>query len=101
MANVEPPMASDGPPIPGAELRRAVPEDGPELLVLQRCCWVDEALANETLDIGALHEWLDDVRRWIDEWTTWCVRLSGRLIGAVRARQEGTTWEIGRLMVAP
>jgi tRNA (guanine37-N1)-methyltransferase len=101
MARDEPTIASAGLPIEGAELRRAVPEDAPELLVLQRCCWVDEALANETLDIGALHESLDDVRAWIDEWTTWCVRLSGRLVGAVRARQEGTTWEIGRLMVAP
>jgi ribosomal protein S18 acetylase RimI-like enzyme len=62
---------------------------------------VDEAITNETLDVPALHETLDDVRQWIDEWTTWCVRLAGRLVGAVRARQEGTTWEIGRLMVAP
>jgi GNAT superfamily N-acetyltransferase len=69
--------------------------------VLQRCCWVDEAIANDTLDIGALHESLDDVRRWLDEWTTWVVRLHGRLVGAVRAQREGATWEIGRLMVAP
>jgi GNAT superfamily N-acetyltransferase len=89
------------PPIEGVEVRRAGPDDAAELLVLQRCCWVDEALANETLDLGALHESLDDVRCWIEEWTTWCVRLAGRLVGAVRARQEGTTWEIGRLMVAP
>src|SRR5205823_7912530 len=89
------------PPIEGAELRRADRHDAAELLVLQRCCWVDEAIANQTLDIGALHESLDDIRHWIDEWTTWCVRLGGRLIGAVRAHREGTTWEIGRLMVAP
>jgi len=95
------PSARDGPPIEGAELRRAVPDDAAELLVLQRCCWVDEAMANETLDIAALHESLDDVRQWIDEWTAWCVRVGGRLVGAVRARQEGTTWDIGRLMVAP
>ena len=29
------------------------------------------------------------------------MRVDGRLVGAVRARQEGSTWEIGRLMVAP
>jgi len=91
----------DLPPLEGAELRRADRADAAELLVLQRCCWVDEAIANETLDIGALHETLDDVRRWLDEWITWVVRLDGRLVGAVRARQYGTTWEIGRLMVAP
>jgi tRNA (guanine37-N1)-methyltransferase len=88
-------------PIDGAEVRRAGPADAAELLVLQRCCWVDEAIANETLDIGALHESLDDVRRWLEEWSTWCVRRDGRLIGAVRAHREDSHWEIGRLMVAP
>jgi GNAT superfamily N-acetyltransferase len=89
------------PPIVGAEVRRAVTADAGELLVLQRCCWVDEAIANDTLDIAALHESVDDVRAWIDEWETWCIRLSGRLIGAVRAHRVGSSWEIGRLMVAP
>jgi GNAT superfamily N-acetyltransferase len=89
------------PPLQGAEVTQAGEDDAAELLVLQRCCWVDEAIANETLDIGALHESLEDVRRWIAEWTTWCVRIGGRLVGAVRAHREGSTWEIGRLMVAP
>lgn len=88
-------------PVDGATLRRADAADAPELLVLQRCCWVDEAVANDTLDIPALHETLDDVRAWLDVWATWCVRVDGRLIGAVRARQEDDSWEIGRLMVAP
>ena len=82
-------------------MRRATRDDAAELLVLQRCCWVDEAIANATLEIGALHESLDDVRAWIESWATWCVRVGGRLVGAVRARREGATWEIGRLMVAP
>src|SRR6516162_2636176 len=89
------------PPIDGAEWRPARSEDAAELLVLQRCCWVAEAIANDTLDIPALHETLDDVRQWLGEWTTWCVHRSGRLIGAVRAHREGRAWEIGRLMVAP
>ena len=88
-------------PIAGGVLSRAGQQDAAELLVLQRCCWVDEAIANDTLDIAALHESLDDVRAWLDEWDTWCVRVDGRLIGAVRARREGSTWDIGRLMVAP
>jgi tRNA (guanine37-N1)-methyltransferase len=96
-----PPPAPNGPPIDGADVRPARQEDAAELLVLQRCCWVDEAIANDTLDIAALHDTLDDVRRSIEEWSTWCVRLRGRLIGAVRARREGAAWEIGRLMVAP
>jgi GNAT superfamily N-acetyltransferase len=88
-------------PLDGASLQRATAADAPELLVLQRCCWVDEALANDTLDVAALHETLEDVRAWIEVWTTWCVRVNGRLVGAARGRQEGPSWEIGRLMVAP
>ena len=88
-------------PIAGAEVSRATIDDAAEVLVLQRCCWVDEALANETLDVPAFRESLDDVADWIDSWSTWCVRCAGRLIAAVRARQEGDAWEIGRLMVAP
>jgi GNAT superfamily N-acetyltransferase len=92
---------TDVPPIAGAHVHRATAADAAELLVLQRCCWVEEALANQTLDIPALRESLDDVRSWITAWSTWCVRLDGRLIGAVRAHQDGAAWEIGRLMVAP
>ena len=92
---------TDAPPIPGARVERATDADAAELLVLQRCCWVDEALANDTLDIPAFHESLDDVRSWIATWSTWCVRLDGRVVGAVRAHHDGASWDIGRLMVAP
>jgi len=88
-------------PIAGARLAAATAVDAAEVLVLQRCCWVDEAVANDTLDIAALHETVEEVRTWIAEWKTWCVRLDGRLIGGVRARRDGAAWEIGRLMVAP
>jgi tRNA (guanine37-N1)-methyltransferase len=96
-------MTVDGatPPLDGATIVPAGATDAAELLVLQRCCWVDEAIANDTLDIPALHESLEDVRAWIDVWSAWCVRLDGRLVGAVRARREGSLWDIGRLMVAP
>ncbi len=79
----------------------ARPEDVPELLVLQRCCWVQEAVLNDTLDIPALHETLEDVRDWTKTWSVWVLRADHRLVGAVRARLDGDSWEIGRLMVAP
>lgn len=79
----------------------ATAADGAELLVLQRCCWVQEAIANETLEHPALHESLDDVLEWLTTWSVWRVRLAHRLVGAARARLDGDTWEIGRLMVAP
>jgi tRNA (guanine37-N1)-methyltransferase len=80
----------------------ATPGDAGELLTLQRACWVQEALANDSLaDIPALHESLDDVLRSLDTWSTWVVRSGGRLVGAVRGRLEGSAWDIGRVMVAP
>ena len=65
------------------------PADAGELLTLQRACWVQEAQANETLDIPPLREDLDDVRAWLDEWTMFVVRVRGRLVGAVRGRLDG------------
>ena len=80
---------------------RATSADAPELLVLQRCCWVDEAVANDTLMF----------RPSTSPSTTYvCGSTPGRRgafasadvsCGAVRARPEGSSWEIGRLMVAP
>jgi GNAT superfamily N-acetyltransferase len=77
----------------------ATEADAPEVLVLQRCCWVTEAIANDTLAIPALHEDLATVRGWIG--TAWVLRDRGRLIGGVRASLDDGTWHIGRLMVAP
>lgn len=87
--------------LPGAKVARATAEDAGEILVLQRCCWTQEAIANGTLEIPPLHEGVDVVRRWIGTWSAWTVRLDHRLVGAARARLTGDVWEIGRLMVAP
>lgn len=94
---LHPSVLDDGTPIV-----RAVPGDAAELLTLQRACWVQEALANDSLDIPALHESYDDVVAWLQVWDTWVVRRAGRLVGAVRGRLEGDdAWDIGRVMVAP
>ena len=94
---------TDGPAggLAGAELRTAVVADAGELLTLQRACWLQEAVANDSLDIPALHESLEDVRAELDRWLTLVVRHEGRLVASVRGRQDGTTWFVGRLMVAP
>ncbi|CAN5608601.1 hypothetical protein BH10ACT10_BH10ACT10_22080 [soil metagenome] len=82
-------------------VRTATSGDAGELLTLQLACWVAEAFANETLDIPPLREDLDDVRAWLTTWTAFVVHAEERLVGAVRGRLDGDTWEIGRLMVAP
>ncbi|UOZ09772.1 GNAT family N-acetyltransferase [Amycolatopsis sp. WQ 127309] len=83
------------------DITDARPDDCPELLVLQRCCWAQEAILNGTLDIPALHETLEDLRDWTKKWSVWTLRDGHRLVGAVRARLDGDRWELGRLMVAP
>ncbi|MCP3802381.1 bifunctional NAD(P)H-dependent oxidoreductase/GNAT family N-acetyltransferase [Allokutzneria sp. A3M-2-11 16] len=90
---------SDDPDDPGPVAVQ--PEDLPELLVLQRCCWVQEAVANDTLDLAPLRETLEELHASTSSWRLWCVRRHGRLIAAVRARRNGSEWLIGRLMVAP
>ena len=77
----------------------ATAADAAEVLVLQRCCWVSEAIANSTMDIPPLHESLEAVRGWLP--MAWVLRDGGRLIGAVRGYLDADSWQIGRLMVAP
>jgi tRNA (guanine37-N1)-methyltransferase len=83
------------------EIVRAERADAAELLTLQLACWVTEAIANDDLAIPALHEGLEDVVAALETWDVYVVRVAGRLVGSVRGRLEGTSWEIGRLMVAP
>jgi GNAT superfamily N-acetyltransferase len=90
-----------GIPVPDGTVTRATTADAAELLVLQRACWVQEAIDNSSLQLPALTESLDDVAAWLASWQVWLVHRHGRLVGAVRARHDGTVWEIGRLMVAP
>ena len=86
----------------GLEITPFQPSDVAELLVLQRCCWVQEAIANDSLDIPPLTETHDDILQWASQLATFIMRLDGRLIGAVRGRAEADhRWHIGRVMVAP
>lgn len=88
-------------PLPGSYARTLAPDDAPQAVVLQRCCWVDEAIANDTLDIPALHEPLEEVSDWMTEWHATGLFLDGRLLAMVRARRSGGDWHIGRLAVVP
>ncbi|GAB3034696.1 hypothetical protein GCM10011376_20040 [Nocardioides flavus (ex Wang et al. 2016)] len=90
------------------DVRPAVPADAGEVYTLQRACWLQELEANPGVEIPALRESLDDVRRGLGEWTVMVARepSSGRLVGAVRGRVDtdhdpAGEWDIGRIMVAP
>ncbi|SHK74738.1 bifunctional NAD(P)H-dependent oxidoreductase/GNAT family N-acetyltransferase [Actinacidiphila paucisporea] len=88
-------------PLPGSYVRRLVPDDAPEVTVLQRCCWTEEAIANDTLAVPALHESPQEVRAWLAEWDATGLWLDGRLLAMVRARRSADDWHIGRLAVVP
>lgn len=86
------------------DVRPAVPADAGEIYTLQRACWLQELEVNPGVEIPALTESLDDVRRGLGEWTVLVVRepASGRLLGAVRGKVDHRgEWDIGRIMVAP
>lgn len=83
------------------DIRLATPADVPELHVLTRACWVEEALANDTLAIPALTETLEDARAALDAHATWVAVKGGRLVGSVRTSRHGDEWYVGRLCVVP
>ncbi|MFI6090827.1 GNAT family N-acetyltransferase [Streptomyces sp. NPDC051218] len=88
-------------PLPGSYAQRLHPDDGPHVTVLQRCCWVEEAVANNTLQLPALRESPAEVREWLTAWHGTGLWHAGRLLGMVRARRQGNALHIGRLAVAP
>ena len=104
-AQRRPDLLHPGGVLAGAGEWEAVPAtraDAGELLTLQRACWVQEALAIGSMEVvPALHETLDDVLTGFEQWQTRVVRVAGRLVASVRGRADGTTWHVGRLMVAP
>lgn len=88
-------------PMPGSYVRRLTPDDAPEVTVLQRCCWVEEAVANDTLAIPALQESLEQVREWLADQHTTGLWLDGRLLGMVQTRRTDTDWHLSRLAIVP
>ncbi|QBF46520.1 tRNA (guanosine(37)-N1)-methyltransferase TrmD [Janibacter limosus] len=77
--------------------------DAAELAVLQKACWI-EMVTPEQHWWGAPAEDEAAVADNLEQWSTHLFRSHGRLVGSVRVRrdpQEATTWQIGRLMIAP
>lgn len=90
-------------PIPMSLLRPLSADDAGDVLVLQRCCWLDEARANNTMQLAALQETYDDVAAWLSgpAWQSWGLWLGGRLVGMIRMTGRNGQWRIGRLATAP
>lgn len=85
----------------GVSLRRALVQEAGRILVLQRCCWSQVAIQNNSLSVPALHESIEELRAWIQDWEVIVAEQDHRLIAAARGRKRGSKWEVGRIMVAP
>ena len=76
-------------------------EDAGEVLTLQRAAFVQEALIYGTPDLPPLTQTLDELVHELHD-NLGCVAFVGpRMVGAVRARLDGSLLLVGRLAVAP
>jgi ribosomal protein S18 acetylase RimI-like enzyme len=82
-------------------VERAAAGDAGEILVLQRAAYQSEALRYDTPRLPPLTQTLDELRRDFDEQIVLKATIGGRIVGSVRARVDGNTGFIGRLIVAP
>lgn len=77
------------------------PEDAGEVLTVQRAAFVSEALIYGTVDMPPLVQTLDELEAELREADGWVARIDGRLVGAIRTREEADLLLIGRLAIAP
>ncbi len=77
------------------------PGDAGEVLTVQRAAFVSEALIYGSADMPPLTQTLDQLRAEIAENDGWVARVDGRLVGAIRAVQDGDLLMIGRIAIAP
>jgi GNAT superfamily N-acetyltransferase len=77
------------------------PADAGEVLTLQRAAYVTEAQLYGDPRLPPLVQTLDELRAELATHAGLGLRLHGRLVGAVRRRQEGSLLHVGRLTVAP
>lgn len=77
------------------------PDDAGEVLTLQRAAFVQEALIYGTPEMPPLTQTLEEVESELHE-NIGCVALDGpRMVGAVRARLDGSLLLVGRIAIAP
>ena len=90
-------------PPAGAEIliEDAAPADAAAILALQRLCYQSEARRYGDRTIPPLTQTLPELRAEFATSVILAARLGERIIGSVRAREEGGCVSIGRLIVHP
>lgn len=82
-------------------LSRITPEDAGEVLTVQRAAFVSEALIYGTADMPPLVQTLEELEAELRDADGWVARIDGRLVGAIRTREESDLLLIGRIAIAP
>jgi len=82
-------------------LSEATLSDAEAILALQKLAYQREAALHDDFTIPPLVQSLEDLRATFDDHVFLKATVDDRLAGSVRARQDGPTWHIGRLIVHP
>ena len=80
---------------------RAHPSDAPDILALQLRAYASEAAHYGDQQIPPLVQTIDDLTAELATHLALKAVLDGRIVGSVRARRDGETARIGRLIVDP
>lgn len=86
---------------PQITVRRITADDAGEVLTVQRAAFVSEALIYGSVDMPPLTQTLEQLRTEIAENDGWVAHAGTRLVGALRAVQDGDLLLIGRIAIAP
>jgi GNAT superfamily N-acetyltransferase len=83
------------------EIVRAKLEDAAEILALQKLAYQSEAAIHNNYEIPPLTQTLPEMEEDLRNKVVLVAVRDGRIIGSVRACQEGDTCSVGRLIVHP
>jgi ribosomal protein S18 acetylase RimI-like enzyme len=87
--------------VTGVAVFEAVIGDAGEILTLQRAAYASEALLYDDPGIPPLTQTLEELEAEMAASLVLKAVADGRVVGSIRARIEGGTGHIGRLIVAP
>jgi ribosomal protein S18 acetylase RimI-like enzyme len=83
------------------EILHAEIDDAPEILALQKLAYHTEAVLYDNFDIPPLTQTIEDLIAQFDDHIILKVVNNRQIIGSVRAKCQGNTCHIGRLIVHP
>ena len=75
--------------------------DAGEVLTIQRAAFVSEAIIYGSVDMPPLVQTLDELEAELSGSDGWVARVEGRLVGAIRTREDDGLLLIGRIAIAP